>query len=194
VGLCRSEANRLECVGIDQLPLGMSYPDQVAHIAGLTRQAPMSGKCVLAVDATGVGAPVVDLLRPLVRPGTLYSVTLTGGDKVTKEYNNWHVPKRDIIGAAQVALQQHRLKIPKASAHAETLVRELQGYRVTIGANGHDTYGNDWRQAPHDDLVLALAIGIYVADHTKHRPIRHNFAELASQVRVDPGSKGILFP
>jgi hypothetical protein len=37
---------------------------------------------------------------------------------------------------------------------------------VTIGVTGYDTYGNDWRQAPQDDLVLALAIGIYVANPT----------------------------
>ena len=64
------------------------------------------------------------------------------------------------------ALQQRRVKLPKSSSDAKTLVEELSAYQVTISASGHDTYGNDWRQAPHDDLVLALAIGVYVADAT----------------------------
>ncbi len=166
VGLRRTSGDGLECIGIERLPLGMSYPAQVDHIVGLTRRSELSGRCMVAVDATGVGAPVVDLLRPRVSPAPFYAVTITSGDRVTKEYNKWRVPKRDLIGAAQVALQQRLVKLPRASVEAEALIEELLAYRVTIGPNGHDTYGNDWRQAPHDDLVLALAIGIYVANAT----------------------------
>jgi hypothetical protein len=185
IGLRRADAGRLECVGIERLPLGMSYPDQVDYIVGLTKQSEMSGRCLVAVDATGVGAAVVDMLRPRVRP--FYAVTITSGDKVNKEYNNWRVPKRDLIGAAQVALQQRRIKLPKASAEAKTLVEELNAYKVTISANGHDAYANDWRQAPHDDLVLALAIGVYVADHTKPRPARtFGHALITTRANVQP--------
>jgi hypothetical protein len=172
VGLRRIGADALECVGIDRLPLGMGYPAQVEHIAKLTQRVDFAGQCLVAVDATGVGTAVVDLLRPRVRPAPFYGVTITSGNTVTKEYNNWRVPKRDLIGAAQVALQQRRVRLPKASGEAATLVKELLAYRLTIGTNGRDTYANDWRQAPHDDLVLALAIGIYVADGTNYRPIR----------------------
>ena len=151
---------------MDGHSLGMSYPAQVDHIASLTRRDDLSGRCMVAVDATGGGAAVVDLLRPKVDPAPFYAVTITSGNTVTKESKKWRVPKRDLIGAAQVALQQRRVRLPKASGEAEALVEELQAYRVTIAANGHDTYGNDWREAPHDDLVLALALGIYVADAT----------------------------
>ncbi len=172
IGLRRTDGSSLECIGIERLPLGTSYPDQVEHITGLARSSELSGRCVVAVDATGVGAAVVDILRPKVRPAPFYAVTITSGDTVTKQHPKWRVPKRDLIGAAQVALQQHRVKLPRSSGEAATLVEELLAYRVTIGANGHDTYGNDWRQAPHDDLVLALAIGVYVADATAQQAAR----------------------
>jgi hypothetical protein len=182
--LRRAGGGRLDCLGIERLPLGMSYPAQVNQIIARTKQPEIFGQCILAVDATGVGAPVVDLLRPRVRSTRFYAVTITSGDKVNKELGNWRIPKRDLIGAAQLALQQRRVKLPTALADAKTLAEELLAYKVTIAANGHDTYANDWRQAPHDDLVLALAIGVYVADHTKPRPAR-TFGYLLTTTRAN---------
>ena len=191
IGLRRGDAARLDCIGIDRLPLGMSYPDQVEHIVGLARRGDLADDCMVAVDATGVGAAVVDLLRPRVSPAPFYAVTITAGDTMTRDGRKWRVPKRDLIGAAQVALQQRRVKLPRVSAEAATLVEELNGYRVTIGVNGHDTYGNDWRQAPHDDLVLALAIGIYVADTTVGHEARLEMA----RGRIPPlGTRGMRAP
>jgi hypothetical protein len=171
IGLRRADGDSLECIGIERLPLGTSYPDQVDRVRSLAcNQFP--GRCLVAVDATGVGAAVVDMLRPQVKPSPFFAVTITSGDKATREFDRWRVPKRDLIAAAQVALQQRRVKLPRSSTEAQVLVEELLSYRVTIGASGHDSYGNDWRQAPHDDLVLALSIGIYVADVTVRHVLR----------------------
>jgi terminase large subunit-like protein len=184
IGLRRGDNDVLEVVGIERLDLGMSYPAQVRHLAILTKQREFSGRCILAVDATGVGAAVVDLLRPAIRPTPFYGVTITGGDTATREMRDWRVPKRDLVSAAQVGLQQRRIKLPSSSALSTVLVEELMAYQVSISSGGHDTYGNDWRQAQHDDLVLALAIGIYVADHTKPRPMR-TFGHLLTTTRAN---------
>lgn len=172
VGLRWAGDGDLECVGIERLPLGLSYPAQVDHIVALTKTPDLSGRCIVAVDATGVGAAVVDLLRPKVHPAPFYAVTITAGDTATRDGSKWRVPKRDLTATAQVALQQRRIRLPRASHLAEALVEELLAYRVSIGANGHDTYGNDWRQAPHDDLVLARATGVYVAQATAGHQLR----------------------
>jgi len=42
------------------------------------------------------------------------------------------VPKRDLIGAAQVALQQRRVKLPRMSSEAKNLVEELLAYRYNL--------------------------------------------------------------
>ena len=132
----------------------------------------------------GGNAAEVSRLRPALRRPTVpfYAVTITAGDLPNRDGRNWRIPKRDLIAAAQVALQEHRLRIPAARAEARTLREELLAYRVTISAGGRDSYGNDWRQAPNDDLVLALAIGVYVADKTARRPgvIRSSAHTLAS--------------
>jgi len=38
IDLRRADAGVLDCIGIERLPLGMRYPDQVEHIADLSRR------------------------------------------------------------------------------------------------------------------------------------------------------------
>jgi hypothetical protein len=35
---------------------------------------------------------------------------------------------------------------------------------VKISQGGHDSYGNDWRETAHDDLVLSLAMAVWYAE------------------------------
>ena len=155
---------------IERLPLGLSYPDQVTRIAALVASPQLARNVTVTVDATGVGKPIVDLLRAALRPlGTpVVGVIISGGATATRVGSRWSVPKRDLIAAAQVALQTKRLKISSALPAAQTLVDELTAYRVTIGDNGHDSFGNS-REAANDDLVLAIALATYVADRRVRR-------------------------
>jgi hypothetical protein len=76
------------------------------------------------------------------------------------------VPKRDLVSSLQVALQSGALAIADALPLAATLRQELAGFRVKISlTTGHDSYGagEDWRPAPHDDLVLAVALACWEA-------------------------------
>jgi len=46
-----------------RLPLGTPYPEVVDRVRELVRTPPLAGACTLVVDATGVGAPVIDLFK-----------------------------------------------------------------------------------------------------------------------------------
>src|SRR6266853_2113470 len=48
---------------LERMPLGTSYPRVVARVLEMVQDEKLQGRCALAVDGTGVGAPVVDLLR-----------------------------------------------------------------------------------------------------------------------------------
>ena len=98
----------------------------------------------------------------------LVSVTITGGVTSSRIGSRWSVPKRDLIGATQVALQTRQLKIASALPTAQTLADELAAYKVTVSDDGRDSYGNG-REAPNDDMVLALAIGTYVGTQRRTR-------------------------
>ncbi len=140
----------------------LPYPQVVSRIRGLVRRLP--GTPTLAVDATGVGRPVVDLLRESRIPAELYAVTITGGDAVTRQGWEYRVPKRDLCSAVAVTLQTGRLRIAREIPHARTLQHELARFRAKISPDGHDTYAA-WREADHDDLVLAVAIACWMNEH-----------------------------
>jgi hypothetical protein len=129
-----------------------------------------TGRAPLVVaDKTGVGRPVVDMLRAAdLKP---VAVTITGGDAVSRDGLDYRVPKRDLVSVVQVLLQAERLKIARALPEAQTLTSELLAFKVSISLKGHDSYGNDvgpWRENPHDDLVLAVALACWFGE--KYRP------------------------
>ena len=151
---------------VERLPLGLAYPSQVAHVAALLARPPLAGQTQLVLDATGVGRAIVDLFRAAgLQPVAL---TITGGADVHRErWDELHVPKKDLVGTVQVLLQQQRLKIAASLPTAAVLTEELLGFRQRITAHAHVTYGagEDWRSAPHDDLVLAVALGAWYGEH-----------------------------
>ena len=189
-------ADMARIVGSDDLQHALRQFSREYHSVYLSetegeREATMP---VLAIDATGVGAPVVDMFkaefkgsiphttptswvrydrfgRRVQRPPVevsepkvgvvLKPIQITGGDQVTREGGVTRVPKRDLVSAAQVALQTGRLKIASDLKDAQTLVRELENFQMKISLDtGHDSYGS-WREGAHDDLVLAVALALW---------------------------------
>jgi hypothetical protein len=156
---------------LERLPIGTPYPAQVARVKALHDhlKAQEGSAPLLVVDQTGVGRPVVDMLRAAeLSP---IAVTITGGDTVTQDGRDYRVPKRDLVSVVQVLLQAERLKIASSLKEASTLTAELLAFKVSISLKGHDSYGNDvgpWRENPHDDLVLAVALAAWCGEH--YRP------------------------
>jgi hypothetical protein len=148
---------------------GIAYPRQVRRVAALMDAHPFRGRAVLVVDKTGVGRAVYDELHEAgLEP---VGVTITGGDVVSREGQDYRVPKRDIVGALQMLMMQSRLRIPRRMPHADTLIREMENFKVKINvASGHDSY-EAWREHEHDDLLLAACIAAWYWRHlTAHRP------------------------
>src|SRR3954447_3419034 len=108
---------------VERLPLGTPYPQVVEHVRELVR---LTGpETSVVVDATGVGQPVVDLLRHGGLRRGLIPVTITGGEKTGASSDGYRVPKRDLITGLQVAFETRSLEIAKGVAQVETLISEL---------------------------------------------------------------------
>src|SRR5437763_13899498 len=88
-------------------------------------------------------------------------VLITAGASETRNGPICGVPKLTLVSRLQALLHEGRLKILRELADAETLVRELQDFRVEFTATGHLTFNA--RSGKHDDLVLALAIAVWRA-------------------------------
>jgi hypothetical protein len=152
-------------------PLGTPYTELVNQITIRLKAEPLAGRTRVAIDATGVGAPVVDLFRSQLPGVPLYAITITGGTNVTGTGLQPHIPKRDLISTTTVLLEQRRLRIATALAETQTLTDELFNYRRTTSDTGHDTYAPSTRQG-HDDLLLALTLATWIGEH-KPTPSRH---------------------
>jgi hypothetical protein len=159
---------RYHCRHLERLPIGTPYPAVVAHVLSLLATPALRGRATLVVDATGVGRPVVDMLRQAgLWP---VAITITGGSSVGGDGNGWTVPKRDLVGTLQVLLQGERLQFAAELPMVPTLVAEMMAFRVKITDAAHDTYGA-WREGAHDDLVLAVAVAAWYAEQwTAPRP------------------------
>jgi hypothetical protein len=142
---------------LERIRLDTSYPDvvrRVKEIAGLP-QVTAEGRTVV-VDGTGVGAPVVDLLRRAGLGCMIVPVILTGGGQPSNGpllrggYES--VPRSVLLTGMQVLVQQGRLKVAARSREAETLRREMLGLKLA----GKVT-------EVHDDLAVAVALALWKA-------------------------------
>jgi len=161
---------------LQRFPLGTPYPQMVDRTAQIKDQ--LSGS-ILAVDGTGVGRPIIDLFWD--RGLSPWSITIIGSGEakndamdsvrkggmiVTPSYRDqltWRVPKRDLVGALAIAFQTKMIKISSQLPDAKILTDELLNFKVKINTKtAHDSY-EAWREGDHDDLVLAVAIALWVA-------------------------------
>jgi len=175
----KDEINGLHCIHLHRWQLRTSYPaivaDVVKMINELDPERMTGGKTVLAIDATGVGAPVVDLFKREKINAILAPIQIVAGANVSNENGMTRVPKRDLVSVVQVGLQNRKLKIAESLNLAETLSRELQNFTVKITDAANDVYGA-WREGTHDDLVLAVALAVWKATQPIFRglPERHS--------------------
>src|SRR5215207_2184398 len=169
-------------------PLRTSYERTADQIAAKVGQLEPTGafgergEIGLCVDATGVGRAVCDMLTSRLRSLTrgpkvhLWPVVVTGGNRVTRNGEFIGCPKRDLISAGLIALQDGRLKIPQSIPETETLKQALLAYRVRITLrSGHDTY-EPWREGAHDDLLFSLCLATWAWGYTKRSYEEHAIA------------------
>jgi hypothetical protein len=123
----------------------------------------------LALDATAIGIPVLELFRREKHNSKLVPIWITGGSNVSRESGITRVPKKDLVAVVQVYLQNKRLKIASQLPEAATLTRELQNFEMRITASANETFGaaSEWREGNHDDLVLAAALALWSATNVQ---------------------------
>jgi hypothetical protein len=160
-GDSQETAQRYVCRFLRRWPRGTSYTKIIDDVDRLVRRPPLADP-LLCVDATGVGQAVVDVIREAHLPAQLKPVIITAGCDTHFENWTWRVPKRELVGVLQLLLQSGRLRIGRVPER-DTLVRELQTFRVKITAALNETF-ESWRERDHDDLVLATALACWAGE------------------------------
>ena len=159
---------------VERAPLGTPYPRVVDWVRQVATNRQIAGRCELAVDATGVGNPVVEMLRAAGLGCDIAAVTMTGGERETQSGQTWNVPKRDLMAGLQVALENRDLTIAGGLRELEALVRELVDVQVRTRESGYARIGADG-DGEHDDLVIAVALAVCRAK--KPRPRQNSFGK-----------------
>jgi hypothetical protein len=158
---------------LERYPLRTPYPtiaDRVVKVMGseaLSRYytdemlRPVRTRPELAIDQTGVGAPVGDLLKQ--RGLSFKRVVITGGDGQHRDGGTYRVPKRDLVTALEVALQNGHLKVAEGLDLWPALREEMKTFKRKINLQTAHTSFEHWRETDHDDLVLAVCLACWGA-------------------------------
>jgi hypothetical protein len=145
-----------------RVPLGTPYPRVVEWVRRVAEQPEMYGQCRLAADATGVGAPVIEMLRAARLGCDLSPVTITGGEQAHQTGAMWHVPKKDLLSGVQVLLEQGQLRMARGMPETGALVKELLDVQIRLNGRGGVRMGAEGA-GKHDDLVIALGLAVWLA-------------------------------
>lgn len=171
---------------LHRFALRTSYTDVVAEVAGAYAspalrvpvmlkdengsETPVKYRRVIpdptiVVDATGLGAPVRDIMRgaklnpiPIIITRAESPHTVLGAGV--------GVPKRDLAQNLIVLFETKRLKIAQNIKLLSVFLKELSNFRVTITASGRDVYE---AASGHDDLVLSCAMPLWYAEQNAKR-------------------------
>jgi hypothetical protein len=180
--------SRYDARWLERFPLQTSYPDLARLVQ--RRLEKLGQQCILVLDVTGVGRGMVDLFReawmtvhpvtgerhPMPGKPMIIAVTLLTSAMHQATAPTWdeiHVPKRAVVMAFMVALQQQRFRAAKGLREAEVLFKEGRNFQWKVSKSGQDQYGA-WREGEHDDLLLATALGVWWGE--QHGPRLHSVA------------------
>lgn len=132
----------------------MPYTEQAANIATLTGR--MRGDLTFVMDATGVGEAVKDLLVAKgLNPLCIYYSGGATAHKVRSGNGStigWTVPKQDLVHAAQLLVQQHRIKVLPSCRRRDEFAAQMKGFKGRINERGRlsaDAVDDEL----HDDMV-----------------------------------------
>lgn len=155
--------------GLDRFPPQTPYRDMVARLRECLdkefpgEQNPHPFRTVpVVIGVNGVGPKILSMFRDPepFEINTSTAVLTAGLSDRCDERGIWQLPKGNLITQMQIALQERRLRIPPALVQAESLVTELKTYRPKPAVDKDETMLS-WREGAKDDLLFAVALGIW---------------------------------
>jgi len=147
-------------LGLHRWSKGTAYSIIAADISAKTAEPPFRD-CLLALDRSGVGIQIVNMIRAAQPAASVKPIMVTGEVDVQVDGPGWRVPRLDLVAVVNEILQSQRLEILKKLKDATMLKKELLAFRAKPGRSG-----GEWRIRPEDDAILALACGMWVGEKT----------------------------
>ncbi len=148
---------------LERFELGTSYTAVCSRLAELFATGLLRSG-TLVVDQTVAGRPIIQMLRRAQLRARLRPLAITTGQKATCDAGVRLVPRKELVSTMQILLQGRRLKVSPSLPHSQLLAEELAQFKSKAKAVSEETL-EAWREGPHDDLVLAVAIAAWESEH-----------------------------
>ncbi len=170
--------NHFGVLWLERLAAGRPYPAIVARVREMAAARRLTRGCSLLIDITATGQSPLRLFEDQ----GLYPEPVEVTNATDAAYHNGiqQLPRRDMISAAQVALQSDRLKVSSELELAATLVTDLQAYDPTLA-------GPAARSGQNDDLVIAVAVAVWWGERLQWN---HEIADRMLPEDDDPDETG----
>ena len=104
----------------ERVPLGTPYADAISRLKMITGKLAARGACIVVVDESGAGIPIVELMRKELS-SRIVAITITSGQAATQ----MGVPRAALITKMQVMAEREELEIPANCRDTEALKAEL---------------------------------------------------------------------
>jgi len=188
----------------------MRYEEMEDSFLKLISHRELMNNCDQLVDGTGVGDAVIERIRS--RGGFPLSIIFTSGGAENAVYEEigrvfgqgragnlspmrmvkeWRVPKRNLVSAGALFLEQGRIACAKNLAHLEVfkeaLSAQLQNFKGDPNSpNKHQKFEAE-AEGDHDDLVVCFLMGCWWANRGRDElPERELEPVGASSTSWDP--------
>lgn len=134
------------------------------------------------LDATGVGEAVLEMADEMELEAT--PIVITSGHTAHYGDGKYFVPRKEIVSALVVAVQERRIQVADLGDVTDQLKTELRNLRMKPRASGSEAIEPD-KESQHDDMVLSLGMAVWRAqhEHTREMVYRDRMEEEQREVR-----------
>ncbi len=169
---------------LERIELGTDYTRVIEIVKELLSTAELANNTDLVVDATGVGAPVVDFMRhsglnPVPLLYTSGNQTNMGSDGIVR------VPKADLANTLLFYWNSGRLKYPSNLPFLDKLLLEMGSFVVKITKSVNMTY-EALQETDHDDMVMSVAMAVWWGSYTRPWAQKTNRLDKIGEDAYDP--------
>jgi hypothetical protein len=182
---------------------GLGYEEQADRLATIMQNPKLRMNTDLIVDGTGVGEAAVELIR---KRG-LYPIPIifSGGETHKQHYaefgkvfsdssgslsgakviDNISVPKKDLVDAGKVMLEQGRLRVAPGRWE-DDFKMQLSKFKGKINENTRRTKYEAETEQDHDDLVVCFLMGSWWIFNRKEKGIPEQTSSQNATVGWEP--------
>lgn len=183
-----------QIIGGKRFPINTGYPQIIEDVVKICNTK-LNGEVFLGIDATGVGLPVVQMfMKAKMKEGVhIIPVLITSGFEAHIKDGILHVPKKELVYNLQLDFANDYIDIApiidKTTGEniSEIIKEEASNLRPKVTKTNEMTYTH--RDGTHDDLILAVAIAVYLASNNFPNGFDKENQEGRSKEDVKTGDK-----